>query len=369
MIYQGKRIVGICILWLVAAVLAAALPTVSGHCAPLRFIFMGDSRGQNDKDDLINKPVLKAINEQILALPKRPSFVIHGGDQSRRGYAHPHGRGEYIFPLFKDEMKPLTDAGIKLYAVMGNHELYRDDDPSDVENEELGNFYVDNQREFQKAFTDNTTNGPSGYERLAYSFEPPGTDALFVILDCYYVTKDSPGINLDGLFDDTQLTWLENQLKNTKATHKFVFAHAPYYYITSFHTGQNITFTKLWSILDKYRVDLYGCGHTHLYARKAIDSSIAPYPQLNPPVQWKNNVTQLITGTCGASPDPDNPVVDRYAWHVHNNANTYYFSVIDINGPSVTVTSYGGQAAPYQVIDHFKIPPITIPATDLLLLH
>lgn len=366
---RDKRSIKVWVFFLSAALLAAALLPVSGHCAPLRFIFMGDSRGQNDKDDLINKPVLKAINEQILALPKRPSFVIHGGDQSRRGYAHPHGRGEYIFPLFKEEMKPLTDAGIKLYAVMGNHELYRDDDPSDVENEELGNFYVDNQREFQKAFTDNTTNGPSGYERLAYSFEPPGTDALFVILDCYYVTKDSPGINLDGLFDDTQLTWLENQLKNTKATHKFVFAHAPYYYITSFHTGQNITFTKLWSILDKYRVNLYGCGHTHLYARKAIDSSIAPYPQLNPPVQWKNNVTQLISGTCGAHPDPDSPIVDRYAWHVHNNANTYYFSVIDINGSNVTVTSYGGQAAPYQVIDYFKIPPITIPATDLLLLH
>lgn len=133
---RSKGSTAVWVFCLSAALLAAAILPVSGHCAPLRFIFMADSRGQNDGDNIINKPVLKAINDQILALPKRPSFVIHGGDQSRRGYA----RGKYIFKEFKDEMKPLTDAGIKLYAVMGNHELYRDDG-SDVENEEVGNLY------------------------------------------------------------------------------------------------------------------------------------------------------------------------------------------------------------------------------------
>ncbi len=368
MILKGQRIISILVLWLAAAILAAALPPASGYCEALRFIFMADSRGTNDKDDLINKPVLESINAQILALSPRPALVIHGGDQARRGYAHPHGRGEYIFKEFKDVMKPLTDVGIKLYAVLGNHELYRDDAPSDVENEEVGDFYINNQQEFQKEYTDNPSNGPSGYERLVYSFEVPKADAFFAVLDCYYLTKDAPSTDLHGRFDDTQLAWLEDQLKKTKATHKFVFAHAPYYQIFGDQSKQNTTFTKLWSIMDKYRVDFFACGHTHLYSRKNINSSIAPNPQLTPSIQWKNNVTQLLNGTCGAHTSTGDPSVNRYTWHVFNAEDTHFFSVVDINGRTVTVKSYGGTAAPYQLIDQFTIPPHSTPSPSSLLL-
>ncbi len=365
---KGKRIVAIWILGIIAVTISIALPTVSGHCETLRFVFIADSRGTNDGADLINKPVLEAINAQILALSPRPSFVIHGGDQARRGYAHPHGRGEYTFKMFKDVMKPVTDAGIKLYTVLGNHELYRDDG-SDVEQEEVGDFYIDNQQEFQKEYTDNPSNGPSRYERLVYSFESPKADAFFAVLDCYYLTKDSPSTDLHGRFDDTQLAWLEDQLKKTKATHKFVFAHAPYYQIFGDQDKQNTTFTKLWSILDKYRVDFFGCGHTHLYSRKNINGSIAPDPQLNPPVQWKNNVTQLLNGTCGAKTSTGDPSVNRYTWHVSNAEDTHFFSVVDVNGRTVMVKSYGGAASPYILIDQFIIPSTIIPETSLLLLN
>ena len=46
-----------------------------------RFVFLADSRG-NSTSDLINTTVLTAINNQILALSPRPSFVIFGGDQA-----------------------------------------------------------------------------------------------------------------------------------------------------------------------------------------------------------------------------------------------------------------------------------------------
>jgi hypothetical protein len=361
MISKGKRIAAVLILWLVAALLSAALPPITGHCETLRFVFMADGRGTS-LDDLINMAALDDIKSQILALSPKPSFVVYGGDSVYRGYSG----GTYNFQKFKDAMKSLTDAGIKLYMVMGNHELYKDS--SNEVDELVGDFFLGNQQEFQKEFTDNPSNGPAGYERLVYSFTSPGGDAFFAIGDCYYLTKDEPSSDLHGHFDDTQLTWLNDQLTQTKATHKFFFVHAPYYQITGSQSKQNTTFTQLWSILDKNHVDLFCSGHVHLYSRKTIDSSIAPDPQLTPPVQWKNNVTQLLTGTCGAPVDTATPLVDRSAWHVFNNDNTYYFSVVDINGGKVTVNSYGGQAAPYQLIDYFLIPGNVSPGIDLMLL-
>jgi hypothetical protein len=342
MIYKGKRVFSVLILWLVAAVLAAALPTVSGHCETLRFVFMADSRGHS-LSEVINTTALDAINSQILALSPRPAFVVFGGDQAYRG----HSGGEYHFKKFKDALKPLTDAGIKLYTVLGNHELYR---------EGTSGFVLGNQQEFQKEFTDNPVNGPPGYERLVYSFESPGGDAFFAMLDSYYLTQDVTDPDLHGSVDHIQKTWLVNQVTQTKATHKFLFIHPPYYVIIGSQSQQNIVNTQLWSILDNNRFDIYFCGHSHLYSRKTIDKSIDPNPQSLPPVpQWKNNVVQLLNGTCGAPVDTGTPVVDRSAWHVFNAADTYYFSVVDIKGSNVMVTSYGGEASPYQVIDQFTV--------------
>ena len=120
-------------------------------------------------------------------------------------------------------------------------------------------------------------------------------------------------------------------------------------------------FTQLWSILDNNRCDLFFCGHTHLYSRKNIDGSILPNPQPTPAVPpWQNNVFQLLCGTCGAPVDPATPTVNPvYAWNVSQAPNTYYFSVVDIIGNQVTVTSYSGNTGNYQSFDYFsKIAPV-----------
>ena len=363
------------VLCLVAALGSATLLPASGHCENLRFVFMADGRG-DALDDQVNLAALETINAQILALSPRPSFVIYGGDSVYRG----HSGGAFNFPQFITAMQPLTGVGIKLYTVMGNHELYW---------EGTSGFSLANQQEFQNTSTDNPSNGPPGYERLVYSFESPGGDAFFAVGDCYYLAADdpNPGLNeegdgsLYGTFDVIQLAWLENQLAKTKATHKFFFAHAPYYQIAGSQSLQHTSFTELWSILDDHHVALFGCGHEHLYSRKTIDRSIAPAPQWSPPFQWKNNVTQLLTGTCGAPIDNGTLVVDRNTWHVFNDFNAfnnYYFSVIDINGGSVTVTSYGVEpivttdgdpVPPFKVIDRFSIPSDMNSGVDLLLLN
>jgi hypothetical protein len=65
----------------------------------------------------------------------------------------------------------------------------------------------------------------------------------------------------------------------------------------------------------------------------------------------------------------DTLLVNQTIWNVSNTANTYYFSVIDIDGSKVRVTSYGGQASPYQIIDYFPIPGDDSFARYLLLLQ
>ena len=355
MICKIKRIVSV--LCLAATIVSVVFLPKSGFCETLRFVFLADSRGDSLTEP-INTPVLKAIIAKIQRLSPPPAFLVFGGDMAYRGYID----GNYTFQKWKDLFKPLTDDGIALYTAIGNHELY-------YQHSDNG-FILENQKEFQKVFTENPDNGPTEeYKRLVYSFTSPGGDAFFATLDPYYLTADEHPSDLGGNVTSTQLNWLADQVAQTKATHKFLFIHTPYYYVTGQDPDENSTandsHTKLWSLLDKNRFDFYACGHQHLYSRKTIDSSIPPNPQINPPVPpWKNNVVQLLNGTCGAHVDNSTSyIVDPTLWHVSNAKNTYYFSVVDINGNQVTVNSYRGNTEDYAVFDSFSInQPSSVPA-------
>jgi hypothetical protein len=319
---------------------------VVGTGETLRFVFLADSRGDS-LDHPVNLAVLNTIISQIAALSPKPSFVIFGGDMSYRGWIH----SSYTFLAWKDLFAPLG-SGIPLYTAVGNHELYH-------EHSSLG-FWLVNQQEFQSVFSENPANGPAGYEHLAYSFTSQGGNSFFAVLDPYYVTKDTVHMGLGGNIDSTQMSWLKAQMAQTRATHKFLFIHTPYYYIsndTSEPSAANQSFTALWAFLDANKFDFYACGHSHLYARKTIDSSVPPNPQTTPPTpSWQNNVVQLLNGTCGAGPSTDSidPNI-KTSWNVHNDDKTYYFSVVDISGSIVTVNSYSGYTGAYSVFDTFTI--------------
>ena len=183
-----KRISSVC--FVVAAIFSIAILPRSGSCENLRFVFLADSRGDSHSDP-INTPVLQAIIHAISTLPGLSSFVVFGGDMAYRGRIDGFDPSDdnYTFQTWKKLFKPLTDNGTILYATIGNHELY---------NEHAGEFILENQQEFQQVFTDNPTNGPPGYERLAYSFTSPGGDAFFAVLDPYYLTGNQTSENLGG---------------------------------------------------------------------------------------------------------------------------------------------------------------------------
>jgi hypothetical protein len=314
----------------------------------LRFVWMADSRGDTLTHP-VNDTALNAIILQIASLSPRPSFVIFGGDMSYRGWIH----NNYTFQAWKDLFDTLTDNGITLYTAIGNHELYH-------EHSDLG-FWLLNQQAFQDTFSENPSNGPAGYEHLAYSFTSPGANSFFAVLDPYFMIKDTTmPKHLGGNIESAEMSWLRTKVAQTQATHKFLFIHTPYYYVsndTSEPSYANQSYTTLWSFLDSNKFDFYACGHSHLFSRKAIDSTILPYPQTTPATpKWKNNVVQLLNGTCGAGPDsgPIDPAI-KALWNVHNDPRTYYFSVIDVAGATVTVNSYKGYKGAYTIFDNFTI--------------
>ena len=329
---------------LIAAALMAQQP-VPAFGETLRFVWAADSRVNTPPKDptlveLINKPVLEAMNKSILALPRRPSFMVFGGDMAYRGQY----KGQWTFDTWMGVMKPLTDAGIPIYTTLGNHELYQHPDTA-------WSFNLVNQQQFQQTFTTNPSNGPPGYERLAYSFTSPGGDAFFAALDPYFLTDDANPANITGTIDATQLAWLESQVAQTKATHKFLFIHTPYYYVSQPPAVPDESFTKLWSLIDTHHFAVYFCGHSHLYSRKTIDSNVLPKPPWPGIGPWQNNVVQLLNGAAGAGPDTGDISVDKDLWHVANDPQTYYFTVVDIDGERVTLTSYKGDTGDYVPFD------------------
>ncbi len=321
---------------------------VVGTGETLRFVFLADSRGDS-MGYMVDSTSLNPIIRQISQLKPKPSFVIFGGDGCYRGYMH----SAYTFQEFKDLFQPVTSQGIPLYATVGNHELYHI-------HSRYGFLRV-NQEQFQSVFSENPANGPAGYEHLVYSFTDKASSSFFAVLDPYFLTTDTlVPKDLGGHIDSTQMAWLKAQVASTNAVHKFLFIHTPYYYVNSDPeepSASDTSYTALWSFLDANKFDFYACGHSHLYARRTVDNTVLPNPQTTPPTPvWQNNVVQLLCGTCGAGPDAGtiDPAV-RAAWDVHNDHQTYYFTVIDVKGNTTTVNSYSGYTGTYTVFETFTI--------------
>lgn len=323
-------------------------PGPDGTTPALRFVFLADSRGDS-LDAPIDTTALNPIIRQIGTLSPAPSFIIFGGDMAYRGCIH----GTYTFNAFKNLFSSLTSKGIKLYTTVGNHELH----------DETCNFgfLLANQQRFQADFAENPSNGPAGYEKLAYSFTNDSVSAFFAVLDPYFLNTDTVyPTNLGGHIDPVQMNWLKSQVAQTTARHKFLFIHTPYYYVyndSAEFSSADTSLTSLWSYLDAQNFDFYACGHSHLYSRRTINNTVAPDPQTTPPTPaWHNNVVQLLCGTCGAGPDNDyiSPAV-KTEWDVHNDPLTYYFTVIDVSGNTATVNSYKGFTGTYTVFETFTI--------------
>ena len=128
---------------------------------------------------------LRKLAEDAAQMSPKPAFVIHTGDVTDSGKPEEYAR-------FKEATAPLREAGIKIYAVPGNHDVRWSPDGKE-------GF----AREFGKAYQ---------------SFDHGG--AHFLLLDT------SVALEHWGHLDKAELDWLARDLKKVKPeTPTFVFMH------------------------------------------------------------------------------------------------------------------------------------------------
>jgi hypothetical protein len=132
---------------------------------------------------------------------------------------------------FENPYKPLLDAGVKFYASLGNH-----DDPK-----------------LEPLYKPFNMNG----ERY-YTFKRG--DIQFFALDSNYM-------------DAQQLTWLEQNLRSSKAQWKICFFHHPLYNEGKMHGPDLDLRNQLLPLLKSYGVNAVFSGHEHAYQRlKPVDN-------------------------------------------------------------------------------------------------
>jgi predicted phosphodiesterase len=188
----------------------------------VKFAVIGDS-GTGDRNQL-------AVARQLAAWRTRfpYEFTIMLGDnlygsESPRAYE----------TKFESPYKPLLDAGVKFYAVLGNH-----DEPT---------------QRFYKPFN---MNG-----KQYYTFRPK-LGVRFFALDSNYL-------------DPRQLNWLDGELAASGSDWKIAFFHHPLYSSGETHGSADLARTQLEPLFLKHGVDVVFSGHEHFYERIKPQKGIA----------------------------------------------------------------------------------------------
>ena len=186
----------------------------------VRFAVIGDS-GTGEKEQYQIAKQMEAYRQAM-----NFDFVIMLGDNI---YGEHEPRD--FAKKFEVPYKPLLDAGVKFYASLGNH-----DDPK-----------------LEASYKPFNMNG----ERY-YTFKKG--DVQFFALDSNYM-------------DAKQLSWVEQNLKSSKARWKICFFHHPLYNDGKMHGPDLDLRNQLSPLLKLYGVNVVFSGHEHAYERlKPVDN-------------------------------------------------------------------------------------------------
>jgi predicted MPP superfamily phosphohydrolase len=184
-----------------------------------RFAVMGDW-GTGDADGVgIAKRMCEAHHRTPL------DFVVGAGDN-----IYPNGSSRYFAKNFEQPFASLIKEDVKFYTVLGNHD-------------------VDSGREDQMNYP---------------LFNMAGAN--------YYTISRGNGLvdffMLDSTdFGNTQVSWLENALRSSKARWKIAVYHHPIYSSGNKH-GSNPRLRKtLEPLFTRYGVQVAFSGHDHIYER------------------------------------------------------------------------------------------------------
>jgi 3',5'-cyclic AMP phosphodiesterase CpdA len=196
----------------------------------LKFAVIGDS-GQWSRAQ-------RETAEQLSAQRDRFPFdlVLMLGDNN-----YGDGSPESYKVRFEEPYKPLLDAGVSFYAARGNHDAGAQ--------WEYPLFNMGGHRYYT-------------FHRKAGVIPPLAGDRVqFFALD---------SVNLD----DSQLSWFDRQLSESKAEWKVVFFHHPIYSSGRYAWSSAARRPTLEHVLIEHQVDVVFSGHEHLYERMAPQSGV-----------------------------------------------------------------------------------------------
>ena len=206
---------------------AVTLPNQDGS---IKFAVIGDSgRGW---------PPQHEIAAQMVAYRQRIDykFVLMAGDNIYEGPATP----EDYRVKFEEPYKLLLDAGVRFYAVLGNH-----DDPQQIH---YPPFHMDGHR--------------------YYTFVPPVDLPARLDTRVRFFALDST--NLDG----EQMLWFEHEVAESRAAWKIALLHYPLYTSGRYALQSRATRFTLESSFVNGGIDVVFSGHEHLYNRSELQKGI-----------------------------------------------------------------------------------------------
>jgi predicted phosphodiesterase len=219
-------------------------------------------------------------------------FVIMLGDNIYGS----HSPGDFV-KKFQEPFQPLLNAGVKFYAVLGNH-----DDPN--------------------------------VERLYKPFNMGG--------ERYYVFKrgDVAFFGLDSNYmDPAQLSWLTQNLANSQAKWKICFFHHPLYNNGKSHGPDVDLRSQLEPLFQRFGVNVVFSGHEHVYERIR--------PQQNVYYFIEGNSAKLMTNDFRPTPDMQIGFdTDRGFMLVEIAGDKLYFQTIARSGQTIDSGVLPRQQAP-----------------------
>jgi len=252
----------------------------------IRFAVIGDS-GTGDRDQYQVAQEMETYRQKVGF-----DFVIMLGDNIY-GSHHPND----FTQKFELPYKPMLEAGVKFYAALGNH-----DDPND--------------ERLYKPFN-------MGGERY-YAFKKG--DVAFFALDSNYM-------------DPNQLSWIDQNLQNTKSKWKICYFHHPLYNEGRSHGPDLDLRTQLTPLFKRYGVNLVLSGHEHVYERIK--------PQDNIYYLVLGNSAKLMSKDLKSSDQMQKGFdSDRGFMLIEIGGDKLYFQVISRTGQTIDAGVFDRQAQP-----------------------
>jgi len=265
-----------------------------------KFVSIADTQSGLTPTNAVNTNVCIPMARQIVN--ERPDFVLIPGDLILGADPGDHAALLAEYAQWTNAFSSIYSAGIPIYPVRGNHEIYGDDTNGTVYLSVFG--------------ASVPSNGPAGEVGLTYSFAH--NNALIIGLDQYTQPHQ------------VNQPWLDNQLASNRYAHIFVFGHEPAVQVVepeclADETDARDLFLKS---ITEAGCRMYLCAHDHFYNRGRL------MPKSG------GSIMQVISGAGGAPFETDWDGIYGQNFGEQAMGSKCYYSTLTNGYVLVTVSNF-----------------------------